>query len=142
MTDSVIKEQRSLNMSLIRSKETKLEIFIRLMLHKLGCRFTKNVKHLPGKPDIVLPKYKTVIFVHGCFWHQHAGCKRATMPKSKTDYWDPKLVGNVERDKHHLKNLNEIGWNVFTIWESETKNESQVVEKLNDFFSKDSLEFR
>ena len=132
MADTVTKEQRSLNMSLIRSKETKPEIFVRSILHRLGFRFRKNVKTLPGKPDIVLPKYKTVIFVHGCFWHQHEGCKRSTIPKSNTDYWKPKLKGNVERDKQHRANLEQLGWNVAVIWECETKQADKLIEKLEN----------
>ena len=110
-------EKRSQVMSRIRSKDTKPEKIIRSILHKLGFRFRINRKDLPGKPDIVLPKYKTVIFVHGCFWHQHEGCKYAVMPKSNTNYWKPKLTKNVDRDKLNVKRLNEIGWNVLTIWE-------------------------
>lgn len=105
MADTVSKKQRSLNMSLIRSKDTKPEVFVRSVLHRLGLRFRKNVKTLPGKPDILLPKYKTAIFVHGCFWHQHEGCKRSTTPKSNTDYWKPKLFGNTQRDIQHKSDL-------------------------------------
>lgn len=133
MADTVTKEQRSRNMSLIRSNETKPEVFVRSVLHHLGFRFRKNVKTLPGKPDIVLPKYKTVIFVHGCFWHQHEGCKRSTIPKSNIDYWIPKLKGNVKRDKEHRKHLEELGWNVAVIWECEAKTENAVAEKLKKF---------
>lgn len=122
-------------MSLIRSKETMPEVFARSVLHRLGFRFRKNVKILPGKPDIVLAKYKTVIFVHGCFWHQHKGCRRATIPKSYTDYWVPKLKGNVRRDKQHRKDLKSLGWNVAVIWECETKNAGELKEKLKKLLS-------
>lgn len=135
MADTVTKEQRSLNMSLIRSKETKPEVFARSILHRLGFRFRKHVRQLPGKPDIILPKYKTAIFVHGCFWHQHKGCKRATIPKSNIDYWIPKLKGNVERDKQHRKNLEELGWNVAVIWECETKKADELIEKIKTIFA-------
>lgn len=132
MADTVSKEQRSLNMSLIRSKETKPEVFVRSVLHRLGFRFRKNVKNLSGKPDIVLPKYKTVIFVHGCFWHQHKGCKRATIPKSNIDYWIPKLKGNIERDAQHKADLEIHGWIVAVIWECETKKTDELIEKLKN----------
>ena len=137
MADTVTKEQRSRNMSLIRSKETKPEVFVRSVLHRLGFRFRKNVKTLPGKPDIVLPKYKTVIFIHGCFWHQHPGCKRSTIPKSNIDYWIPKLKGNVKRDKEHRKNLEESGWKVAVIWECEAKKADELIEKIKTIFAED-----
>jgi DNA mismatch endonuclease (patch repair protein) len=130
MADTVSKEQRSRNMSLIRSTETKPEAFVRSVLHRLGFRFRKNVKTLPGKPDIVLPRYKTVIFVHGCFWHQHPGCRRSTIPKSNIEYWIPKLTRNVERDVQHKKALEDDGWKVFVIWECETKKMEAIIEKV------------
>ena len=110
-------EKRSQVMSRIRSKDTKPEKIIRSILHKLGFRFRINRKDLPGKPDIVLPKYKTVIFVHGCFWHQHEGCKYAVMPKSNINYLKTKITNNVDRYKFNVKSLNEIGLNVLSIWE-------------------------
>ena len=122
-------------MSLIRSKETKPEVFVRSVLHRLGFRFRKNVKTLLGKPDIVLPKYKTVIFVHGCFWHQHKGCRRATIPKSNTDYWIPKLKGNVKRDRQHRKDLESHGWNVAVIWECEAKKADELIEIIKTIFA-------
>jgi DNA mismatch endonuclease, patch repair protein len=136
VADTVSKEQRSLNMSLIRSKNTKPEVFVRSVLHHLGFRFRKNVKTLPGKPDIVLPKYKTAIFVHGCFWHQHNGCKRSTIPKSNIDYWKPKLIGNTQRDIQHKSELKKLGWNVFVIWECETKKADELIEKLKTILIK------
>lgn len=100
------------------------------MLHRLGFRFRKNVKELPGKPDIVLPKYKTVIFVHGCFWHQHESCRRATIPKSNLEYWKPKLEGNIRRDFEHKTALNAAGWKTIVVWECETKNVAELSNKL------------
>ena len=127
-------EKRSQVMSRIRSKDTKPEKIIRSILHKLGFRFRINRIDLPGKPDIVLPKCKTVIFVHGCFWHQHEDCKYAVMPKSNTNYWKPKLTKNMDRDKLNIKRLNEIGWNVLTIWECQiptiTKSPQIIEEKI------------
>ena len=133
MADTVSKEQRSRNMSLIRSTETKPEDFVRSILHRLGFRFRKNLKTLPGKPDIVLPKYKTVIFVHGCFWHQHPECRRSTIPKSNTEYWIPKLNRNVERDVQHKEALEADDWKVFVVWECETKNAEDLKAKLQMF---------
>lgn len=121
MADSVTKEQRSWNMSRIRSTNTSIEVLVRKYLFKKGFRYRKNVTSLPGKPDIVLPKYKTVIFVHGCFWHRHKGCKFATTPSSNADYWQEKFSRNTENDKKHIKELNAQGWRVITVWECEIK---------------------
>lgn len=123
-------------MSAIKSRHTKPEIIVRSILHRLGFRFRLHDKKLPGKPDIILPTYKTVIFVHGCFWHQHEGCKRATIPKSNIDYWKPKLAGNVARDVQHRANLEKLGWNVAVIWEYETKKADILIEKLKSIFPK------
>ena len=106
-------------MSRIRSTDTSVEVKVRKHLFAKGYRFRKNVKELPGKPDVVLPKYRTVIFIHGCFWHRHQNCKRATMPKSRVDYWTEKFAKNVENDCRHTNQLVELGWNVITIWECE-----------------------
>jgi len=102
MADRLDKEKRSWNMSRIRGKDTKPEIAVRKMLHAAGFRFRLHVKDLPGKPDIVLPKWKTVIFVHGCFWHRHEGCSRCTTPTSNNEYWVKKFEKNVERDSKTL----------------------------------------
>lgn len=114
-------EKRSQVMSRIRSKDTKPEKIIRSILHKLGFRFRINRKDLPGKPDIVLPKYRTVIFVHGCFWHQHEGCKIASKPKSNSEYWKTKFIKNIERDKKNQEELKLMGYRVIIIWECEAK---------------------
>ena len=112
--DNHTKEVRSYNMSRIRSVNTKPEEIVRKYLFSKGLRFRKNVKKLSGKPDIVLPKYKTVIFVNGCFWHGHQGCRYFVMPKSNTEYWYKKLNHNIERDIFVYKQLSEAGWNVIT----------------------------
>jgi DNA mismatch endonuclease, patch repair protein len=135
MADTHTPLQRSYNMSRIRNRDTKPEIFVRSLLHRLGYRFRKNVNTLPGKPDIVLRKYNTVIFVHGCFWHQHAGCKRATTPKNNQGYWGPKLKGNVARDQQNVEKLRTLNWSVLTIWECETKDEVLLAEVFAGFFS-------
>jgi DNA mismatch endonuclease (patch repair protein) len=111
------KAQRSYNMSRIRGKDTKPEILIRKYLHKQGFRFRLHDKKLPGKPDIVLPKYKTVIFVHGCFWHGHKGCRYFVVPKTRTKWWLEKIEGNKARDKKAFKELKMLGWKIIKIWE-------------------------
>lgn len=117
-------------MSQIKGRDTKPEIIVRSFLHRAGFRFKKNVSDLPGKPDIVLPKYNTIIFVHGCFWHQHQGCSKCKIPKSKVEFWTEKLGKNVERDKRHLTELTNAGWSVITVWECELKGESLLLDKL------------
>jgi DNA mismatch endonuclease (patch repair protein) len=130
MVDSLTREKRSWNMSRIRSKDTKPEKIVRSLLHRMGYRFRLNVKSLPGKPDIVLPKYKTVIFVHGCFWHRHPKCKYAYTPKSRIEFWGKKFSDNVERFKIVKKELKHLKWNVLVIWECEIKSNADLVNKL------------
>ncbi len=119
MPDHLTPEKRSWNMSRIRCDNTSIEQKARKYLFSKGFRYRKNVRQLPGKPDIVLSKYKAVIFVHGCFWHRHPGCKDTTTPKSRTEYWEEKFARNVANDKKHEDALNEMGWRVFTVWECE-----------------------
>lgn len=120
MADNHSKEVRSRNMSRIRSTDNKPEEIVRKFLFSQGFRYRKNDKKLPGKPDIVLPKYRTVIFVNGCFWHKH-DCPRFVWPSSNQDYWRPKILGNVERDKKNVGQLRSQGWNVIVVWECELK---------------------
>ena len=120
MADNHSKEVRSMNMSRIRSTNSKPEEIVRKYLFSKEFRYRKNVKKLPGCPDIVLPKYKTVIFVNGCFWHKH-DCPRFVWPSSNQEYWKPKILRNVERDKNNCRELSSKGWNVITIWECELK---------------------
>ena len=132
--DKLTPEKRSWNMSHIKSKDTKPEIRVRSFLHKSGFRFRLHRTNLPGKPDIVLPKYKTVIFVHGCFWHRHSGCKKSTTPKTRIEFWEAKFRENVKRDNRNLRALESEGWNVIVIWECETKNPVfllEVIDKIN-----------
>jgi len=119
MTDRLTAEKRSWNMSRIHGKDTSIEVKVRKCLYDLGYRYRKNDKRLPGKPDIVLPKYKTVIFIHGCFWHRHPGCKNATVPKTRAEFWQEKFERNIENDIRHKDQLEALGWNVITIWECE-----------------------
>ena len=117
------KKKRSEVMSKIRSKDTKPELTLRKSLFAKGFRYRVNDKRLPGSPDIVLPKYKTVIFLHGCFWHRHEGCKYAYTPKTNTKFWIDKITSNKERDKIYMQKLIVQGWNVLTIWECEIRHE-------------------
>lgn len=125
MADVHSKEQRSYNMSRIRSSETKPEIVVRKYLFSKGLRYRKNDKRFPGKPDIVLPKYRTVIFVHGCFWHQHQGCRYSVVPSTNQEYWQKKLSSNRERDIAVKSKLESDGWRVLTVWECQLKNLTQ-----------------
>ena len=120
MADNHSKEVRSINMSHIRSTNSKPEEIVRKYLFAEGFRYRKNVKSLPGCPDIVLLKYKTLIFVNGCFWHKH-DCPRFVWPSSNQDYWRPKILRNVERDNQSRKELETLGWKVITVWECELK---------------------
>lgn len=124
MADNHTKEVRSMNMSHIRSENTKPEEIVRKYLFSKGMRYRKNVKSLPGCPDIVLPKYKTVVFVNGCFWHKH-DCGRFVWPKSNQEYWKNKIQRNVERDAVSYAELTKLGWRVIVIWECELKKAIQ-----------------
>lgn len=139
--DSITPEHRSWNMSRIHGKDTKIEVEVRRYLFAKGFRFRKNDKRFPGKPDVVLPKYKTVIFVNGCFWHMHADCKQGRLPKSNLEYWREKLEKNVANDKLHEQQLLDMGWTVITLWECELKKDFVgVMDKLvNNLLKADSI---
>lgn len=137
MADNHSKEVRSMNMSHIRSTNSKPEEIVRKYLFSKGLRYRKNVKTLPGKPDIVLKKYKTVIFVNGCFWHKH-DCGRFVMPSSNVEYWSKKIDGNIERDRNNTEQLMDMGWNVLVIWECQLKKkvrESELEKLYNDIIN-------
>jgi len=119
MVDSLSKAERSVRMARIPGKDTKPELLLRRALHALGLRYRLHGKGLPGRPDIVFPKYRAVVFVHGCFWHRHGGCKVASTPKSNTEFWQAKFARNVDRDAVHVSNLEAQGWRVFIAWECE-----------------------
>lgn len=131
MADRHSKEIRSYNMSRIRGKNTKPEEIVRKYLFSQGFRYRKNDKRLPGTPDIVLPKYKTVIFVNGCFWHMHEGCRYFVWPKSNEEFWRNKILTNVIRDKRNYSALHELGWKVIVVWECQLKKQFQK-ETLED----------
>lgn len=135
--DVLTPEQRSRCMSRIRSRDTKPEIRVRKACHAMGYRFRLHRKDLPGKPDLVFPKHQKVIFVQGCFWHQHAGCKLASRPKTNSSYWEPKLRRNVERDAKARSSLEEQGWSVLYVWECETKSHGSLIDRLAAFLSSD-----
>jgi DNA mismatch endonuclease (patch repair protein) len=118
-------------MSRIKSGDTAPELAVRQALHARGFRFRLRAIDLPGKPDVVLPKFKTVIFVHGCFWHQHLNCRRASKPKTRRDYWEPKLRRNTERDASLLKEIKALGWRPIVIWECQALNPHQLSNRLS-----------
>lgn len=122
MADRLTPEKRSWNMSKIRGKDTKIEVKVRHYLFSQGFRYRKNVKDMPGKPDIVLPRYKTVIFIHGCYWHRHKGCKNCTTPSTRQDFWLQKFEKNVQNDLKHTTQLENDGWRVLVLWECQIEN--------------------
>ena len=129
--DSLTKEKRSWNMSRIRSNDTTPELVVRSFLFRQGFRFRLHVKNLPGHPDIVLPKYRTVVEVRGCFWHRHPGCRQATTPSTNAEFWQEKFKRNVDRDRNTEKKLKELGWNLIVVWECELKKDG-FLETLPD----------
>lgn len=131
MADIKTAEARSYNMSRIRSFGTKPEEKVRKYLFSKGYRYRKNDKRYPGKPDIVLPKYKTVVFINGCFWHRHENCKIASTPKDNADFWQKKFDANVMRDQRNENQLRADGWNVIVVWECEVKTKKAFDERMN-----------
>jgi DNA mismatch endonuclease, patch repair protein len=130
MTDTLTRERRSWNMSRIHGKDTDPEKRVRSALHHAGYRFRLHSKALPGHPDIVLPKYRTVVFVHGCFWHRHTGCSYAYTPKSRVAFWENKFRANVERDRRTARSLRAIGWRVITVWECQVSAHHRWLRRL------------
>ena len=130
MADVFSKQDRSRIMGAVKGKNTRPELMVRSLLHRMGYRFRLHRKDLPGKPDIVLPKYRTVIFVHGCFWHRHKGCKYASMPATNTEFWTAKFEANTKRDKSNVKALKKTGWKVLIVWQCELKAEDKLARKL------------
>ncbi|NCO35005.1 MAG: very short patch repair endonuclease [Armatimonadetes bacterium CG2_30_59_28] len=130
MTDVFTKAKRSEVMSLIKGRDTQPERAVRSMLHRMGYRFRLHRSDLPGKPDLALSRYRTVIFVHGCFWHRHQGCRFAYTPKTRRDFWVTKLESNVTRDLFVKKELRKLGWHVLTVWECELRNTDRLERRL------------
>jgi len=139
MADRISSERRSATMRAVHSRDTGPEIRVRQIVHGLRYRFRIHRVELPGKPDLVFPGPRKAIFVHGCFWHQHQGCKRATVPQSNTGYWSAKLRRNVERDATQIAALKESGWRVLVIWECELKNEGRMASRLRRFLRRRKL---
>ena len=131
--DKITPQQRSRNMAQVKSKDTKPEKLVRSLLHGMGYRFRLHVKTLPGKPDIVLPRYKAVIFVHGCFWHGHEGCRRATIPATRAEFWAAKIYSNKERGRCVLLALENLGYRVLILWQCELKDLHELANKITDF---------
>lgn len=129
--DTLTPEERSQQMRLVRSGNTNPELVVRRLLHDAGFRFRVHRKNLPGKPDIVLPRYKVVVFVHGCFWHAHPGCKNARVPKSNLEYWVGKLNRNVARDDDTARSLTELGWRRIVVWECQISDHQTLIEWLS-----------
>lgn len=130
--DTRTEEQRRRIMQSVKSKDTGPELIVRRLLHAMGHRFRLHRKDLPGRPDIVLPKYRKAIFVHGCFWHWH-GCPKGQLPKSRLDYWRPKLEANVERDRIKREQLESLGWATMVVWQCETGDTDTLEVKLQEF---------
>ena len=131
--DQMRAASRSRIMSAIRKKDTKAELVVRRLLHVMGYRFRLHRRDLPGCPDVVLPHHRAVVMVHGCFWHRHANCRHANLPRSRTEYWLPKLARNVERDKRSIAALEALGWRVLVVWECELGNLASLRDRLSTF---------
>lgn len=133
MTDHVDKAARSGIMRAVRSRDTTPELAVRKLLHAMGYRFRLHRKDLPGKPDIVLPGRKKIVFVHGCFWHRHTGCRWTTTPKSNVPFWTEKFETNVRRDRKNVRDLRRAGWGVMVIWQCQLTDTEKVARRLRRF---------
>lgn len=133
MTDVFSTKKRSEVMSRIRSKDTSAELIVRRLVYAMGFRYRLHVAHLPGRPDLVLSRLNKIIEVRGCFWHQHKGCSDAHIPKSRTEYWGPKLARNVSRDRDNERLLRTLGWQTLTLWECEIKDTTDTTKRLSKF---------
>ena len=139
MVDKLTPDKRSRLMASIGQKNTKPELAVRSALHRLGYRFRLHRKDLPGRPDIVLPRYRVIILVHGCFWHQHRGCSLSSRPTTNSAFWQEKFRANKERDERNVRDLEAMGWRVHIIWECETKNRGELIRRLEGLLRKESL---
>ena len=133
MSDVLTKAQRSFCMSQIGGKDTKPELIVRSLVHRLGYRFRLHRSDLPGKPDIVLPRHDKVIFVHGCFWHRHPRCRYTTTPRTRAAFWKAKFEQNKKRDRRATRELRKLGWDVLVVWECQTKDPDRLLDKLQSF---------
>ena len=136
MADHVDPETRSRIMQAVHSKDTKPELAVRRMVHSMGFRYRLHVNNLPGKPDLVFPSRGKIVFVHGCFWHRHRGCRFTTSPKTRAEYWEDKFCANVARDRSTVKTLKKMGWAVMTVWQCQLKNPVRLAGRLNEFLAR------
>lgn len=134
--DHVLPEKRSRNMAAIQSTNTKPELAVRRLVHGMGYRYRLHAKELPGKPDIVFPSRKKIVFVHGCFWHHHQGCRYATSPKTRMNFWNEKFAQNVARDRRNRLALKKAGWTVMIVWQCELKNSEKLARRIDGFLQK------
>lgn len=134
--DVFSREKRSQIMSHVGGKNTKPELIVRSILHRMGYRFRLHRRDLPGKPDITFPKYKKVIFIHGCFWHGHEGCPKSKRPDTNKEFWNKKLDKNIARDKINMEKIKELGWDVLVVWTCELKNMDTLKDKIVSFLEK------
>ncbi len=132
-TDTLTRQERSARMALIRGKDTKAEMVVRRLIHGMGYRYRLHGKGLPGRPDLVFRSRGKVIFVHGCFWHRHPGCKNARLPKSRLDFWVPKLEANRKRDLKVFAQLRAQGWKAIIVWECELRNTERLARRVSNF---------
>ena len=137
--DILTKEERSVRMGRVRTKDTEPELAVRRWLHGRGYRYRLHVRHLPGRPDLVFPSRKKAIFVHGCFWHRHDGCKLATLPKTRPDFWIPKLEGNVARDARKSGALADAGWTSLVVWQCELRDLDAVGRRIVEFLDEKTV---
>ena len=137
MTDIFTPEKRSWIMGRVKGKDTKPELLVRSIVHQMGFRFRLHRRDLPGAPDLVLPKHRKVIFVHGCFWHGHKGCRRSTRPTSNKAFWRKKLDSNIKRDRSNIRNLKKNGWKPLIVWGCEVQNMGKLFRKLSKFLRND-----
>lgn len=138
MADHVDSAKRSLIMAAVHSKHTKPELLARKIVHGLGYRYRLHSGKLPGHPDLVFPGRRKVVFVHGCFWHRHPGCAKASSPKTRPDFWEAKFQANVARDARTQREIESQGWKVFTVWQCELKDPERLAGRLNEFLSEEN----
>ena len=138
MVDKFSREERSRIMSRVKGRDTDPEKKVRSLLQAMGYRFRLNQKSLPGSPDIVLPKYKKTVFVHGCFWHGHKGCRRAARPTSNADFWNRKIEGNIKRDSVKLRELRKLGWKATVVWQCQIRDMRSLEKRLERFLQSKS----
>lgn len=137
MVDHLSAEERSRNMSRVKGRDTKPELLVRSLIHRMGFRFSLHRKDLPGRPDIVLTRHRKLVFVHGCFWHGHTGCSRAAIPSTNIHFWKKKISGNKTRDVTVRRRLGVMGWKVFVVWQCQTRNIEKLTIRLEHFLADD-----